>query len=120
MRPVDSVEEYQAAIPDTVDQDLVVRSKETDDADSLPARITPGYPQKMVGGMDMPPEVMKRIMGRKEVAGMRKGWQMAVKGLMTAIRVLPHDLYDRVVQGDPSIKPGEVFEETMRRVRAGG
>jgi len=68
----------------------------------------------------MPPQVMKQIMGRKEVAGMRKGWQMAVKGLMTAIRVLPHDLYDRVVQGDPSIRAGEIFEETMRRVRSKG
>ena len=118
MRPTQSVEEYQAAIPDTVDQDLVIKSKETDDANALPARLTPGYPQKMVGGMEMPHPAMKKIMGRKEVAGMRKGWQMGVKGLMTSIRVLPHDLYDRVVQGDPSIKPGEIFQETMRRVRA--
>lgn len=118
MRPGESVEQYQEAIPDTVDQDLEILSKETDDANSLPARVTPGYPQKMVGGMDMPPQVMKQIVGRKEVAGMRKGWQMAVKGLMTAIRVLPHDLYDRVMSGDPTIKPGEIFEETMRRVRS--
>ena len=104
MRPNQAVEEYQASIPDTVDQELVIETKETGDADTLPTHLTPGYPQKMPGGMSMPPEVMKKIMGRKEVAGMRKGWHMAVKGLMTAIRVLPHDLYDRVVQGDPSIR----------------
>lgn len=120
MRPGQSVEEYQASIPDSVDQDLVIETKESKDADSVPAHLTPGYPQKMPGGMDMPSEVMMKIMGRKEVAGMRKGWQMAVKGLMTSIRVLPHDLYDRVVQGDPSIKPGDIFQETMRRVRAKG
>jgi len=45
MRPVQSVEEYQASIPDSVDQDLVIETK--DDADALPARLTPGYPQKM-------------------------------------------------------------------------
>ena len=120
MRPGQTVEEYQASIPDSVDQDLVIETKESKDADNMPAHLTPGYPQKMPGGMDMPPEVMMKIMGRREVAGMRKGWQMAVKGLMTSIRVLPHDLYDRVVQGDPSIKPGEIFQETMRRVRAKG
>ena len=97
----------------------MVKAKETQDADSAPAQLTPGYPQKMVGGMTMPPDAMKRVIGRKEVAGMRKGWHKAVKGLMTAIRVLPHDLYDRVMSGDPSIKPGEIFEETMRRVRKG-
>ena len=68
--------------------------------------------------MKMADEVMMKIMRRKEVAGMRKGWMMAVKGLMTSIRVLPHDLYDRVTSGDPSIKPGEIFAETMKRVRA--
>ena len=72
----------------------------------------------MTGMMKMSKSSHHKILGRKEVAGMRKGWQMAVKGLMTAVRVLPHDLYDRVMQGDPSIQPGEIFQETMQRVQS--
>lgn len=117
MRPGQSVEEYQESIPDTVDQDGPIMSKESPDNNQVPAKLTPGYPQKMPGMMKMPPEVMKKIMMRKEVAGMRENWSMGLKGLMTAIRVLPHDLYDRVMSGDPSIKPGEIFAETMKRVR---
>ena len=116
MREGMSVEEYQAAIPDTVDQDMVITTKETADADNVPQKLTPGFPEYM--DMKMPDEVMMKLMKRKEVAGMRKGWMMGVKGLMTSIRVLPHDLYDRVTSGDPSIKPGEIFAETMKRVRA--
>ena len=39
---------------------------------------------------------------------------------MTAVWVLPHDLYDRVMSGDPNIKPGEIFNEIVRRVRDKG
>lgn len=58
---------------------------------------------------------MKKIMGRRETRGMRKGWQMGVKGLMTVLRVLPDDLYKKVMESDEPVKPGETFEEIVRR-----
>lgn len=77
---------------------------------------TPGYPQKMQG-MHMSPSAMKKIMGRRETRGMRKGWQMGVHGLMTVLRVLPDDLYKKVMESDEPVKPGETFDEIVRRVK---
>ena len=36
-------------------------------------------------------------------------------GLMTALRVLPDDLYRRVMESDEEIPRGTVFEEIVRR-----
>lgn len=117
MRPDVSVQDYQKSIPDTVDQDLVVHTEQSGDADPRPDHLTPGYPEKMI--MEpMKPEAMKKIMDRREVKGMHEDWHTGVKGLMTVVRVLPEDLFDRVMSGGSSIKPGEIFKETMRRVRA--
>ena len=82
-----------------------------------------GYPQVMLGmqgpsmvgmdmpGMDMPKkpapkanggmEDIDRIEGRREAFGMRSGWSMGVEGLSTIIRVLPPDLFDRIMGADP-------------------
>ena len=35
---------------------------------------------------------------------------MGVKGLMTVLRVLPEELYNRVMLSDEHIRPGEIFE----------
>lgn len=58
---------------------------------------------------------MRPVMSRREVMGMRRGWPTAVMGLMTVVRVLPDDLYDRVMNSDEPIAGGEVFEEIVRR-----
>lgn len=75
---------------------------------------TPGYPQKMQG-MNMSPAAMKKINGRRETRGMRKKWHMGVHGLMTVLRVLPDDLYKKVMESDEQVAPGSVFEEIVRR-----
>ncbi len=46
---------------------------------------------------------------------MRQGWSKGVKGLMTVLRVLPEDLYNRVMHSDEKIKPGEIFEAIVKR-----
>lgn len=48
-----------------------------------------------MGGMDD----MARVEGRKETRGMRPGWSMGVEGLTTVLRVLPPELYDKIMGG---------------------
>ena len=74
----------------------------------------PGYPQTMKG-MNMDGMMGERITGRRETLGMRGGWPMAIMGLMLAVRVLPDDLYNLVMETDEPVKPGSVFAEIVRR-----
>ncbi|MEX0715624.1 MAG: hypothetical protein WD066_03520 [Planctomycetaceae bacterium] len=74
----------------------------------------PGYPQ-MMQHQHMSPEQMQRIQGRREVQGMRKMWHMGVHGLMTVLRVLPEDLYARVMESDEPVASGAIFEEVVQR-----
>jgi len=91
--------------------------------DSLPApqdseiargNVPPGYPQKMQG-MHMSPDFMKKIWSIRELAGMRSNSPMSMMGLMTAMRVLPADLYHRVMETDEDIPQGDIFAEIVRR-----
>ena len=79
----------------------------------------PGYPQKMQGMM-MGSEFMEAIWNRREVKGMRATWPMSVHGLMTIFRVLPEDLYHRVMETDESIPKGAIFEEIVNRFGSPG
>src|SRR5262249_44828094 len=60
--------------------------------------------------MDMhgmhPAEHVKKIDGKLETRGMRRGWFAGVEALMTVLRVLPPDLYDKVVSGKGDVPPG--------------
>ncbi|QGJ68697.1 Multicopper oxidase with three cupredoxin domains [Planctomycetales bacterium 10988] len=76
--------------------------------------LTPGYPQKMKG-MSMSKDFMMKIWSRREVQGMREMWPMAVKGLMTVLRVLPEDLYNEVMHSEKEIPKGSVFQEIVKR-----
>ena len=71
------------------------------------ARKVPGYPQGM---MDMPIEMseskLKKLTGKRETRGMRRDWYTGVEGLMTVVRVLPPDLYEKVMSGEGEIPPG--------------
>ncbi len=49
---------------------------------------------------------MMRIHNRCEVKGMREEWSMGVKGLMTTVRVLPEDLFTKVMQTDDPVPAG--------------
>jgi manganese oxidase len=53
------------------------------------ARPAPGYPQDMF--MTMDEEVAK-----PETYGLREGWTGAMMGMMTLVRVLPPELYERI------------------------
>ena len=46
---------------------------------------------------------------------MRANYLMAVKGLMTVMRVLPDDLYHLVMKTDQPVEKGAVFSEIVRR-----
>jgi hypothetical protein len=46
---------------------------------------------------------------------MRHHWHAAVKGLMKVMRVLPEELYQRVMESDETIRPGEIFETITER-----
>ncbi|MFO0802660.1 MAG: copper oxidase [Gemmataceae bacterium] len=71
-----------------------------------PRYRVPGYPQDMMDMMAMhPPEHMKKL-NKPLTRGMRRNWFSGVEGLMTVLRVLPPDLYDKVMSGKGEIEPG--------------
>jgi len=74
----------------------------------------PGYPQVMKG-MHMPHETMMKLGARREVQGMRPMAMMSVHGLMTVLRVLPADLYEKVMQSDEKVPEGAIFDEIVKR-----
>lgn len=67
----------------------------------------PGYPQDMMEmhGM-MSPEDMKKVQ-TPLTRGLRNDWPMASQAMMTILRVLPENLYEKVVSGKGKIEPGE-------------
>lgn len=70
-------------------------------------RRVPGYPQGMMDmPMEMPEGKLRKLTGKRETRGMRRDWFTGVEGLMTVVRVLPPDLYERVMHGDGEIPPG--------------
>jgi hypothetical protein len=73
-----------------------------------------GYPQKMMG-MEMSHEQMKALWNRREVRGMRATYPMSVMGLMTVLRVLPEDLYQKVMEGEEDVEKGSIFREIVQR-----
>jgi hypothetical protein len=92
---------------------LATRPRARPDFATDPGWRTPGYPQRMQN-MFMTPQMMQRIMSRREVQGMRKDWHMGVHGLMTVVRVLPPDLYDLVMTGHKEVSPGSIFERIVK------
>jgi len=67
----------------------------------------PGWPQDMAEmnetawGQELP-----KITSRPETRGMRHNWYIAPAGMMTALRVLPDDLYEKVKAGRGTIPDG--------------
>ena len=55
-------------------------------------------------GHDVPEDDTRRL-AQREARGMRRDWSH-VKGLTTIVRVLPPDLYDKVMLGDEPLAPG--------------
>lgn len=61
----------------------------------------------------MPTKMMKLETGCREVRGMRKDWQTGVRGLITVLRVLPPELYGRVMSAEREVQPVEVFNRVV-------
>ena len=53
--------------------------------------LVPGYPQDMFMPMD-------EMFAKPETYGLRKGWSGGVMGMMTLVRVLPAELYDKIME----------------------
>jgi hypothetical protein len=65
----------------------------------------PGFPQSMAGMSMYSEKEIEKLNSSPPTRGLRKGWYGGVEGLMTMVRVLPSDLYDRVVSGE-KVPPG--------------
>jgi FtsP/CotA-like multicopper oxidase with cupredoxin domain len=94
------IDEYVSMMPDRPDPIDIL---------DQPQFKTPGYPQDMQG-MSMDMGAMMKEMDKREARGMRKGWTSGVHGLMTVLRVLPDELYDKVMNSNAEIAPGEIFD----------
>jgi FtsP/CotA-like multicopper oxidase with cupredoxin domain len=70
------------------------------------ARRVPGFPADMMDMMGMYSEAELKKINKPETRGMRRNWFAGVEALHTVVRVLPPDLYDKVVSGKGDIPPG--------------
>jgi manganese oxidase len=72
--------------------------------DDAAKKQVPGYPQ------DMWMDTSQWIPQKPEFYGLRPTWDRAMMGMMTLVRVLPPDLYDKIMQmkkSQPEGKPAE-------------
>jgi FtsP/CotA-like multicopper oxidase with cupredoxin domain len=68
----------------------------------------PGWPLDMMDmkEMEWSAEELAEIKGRRETFGMRRNWFIAPNAMMTVLRVLPEDLYEKVKAGRADIPDG--------------
>ncbi len=78
-----------------------------------PGYRVPGYPQDMMDMHGMYSEAQLRKLNKPETRGMRKMWYMGVEALHTIVRVLPAELYDKVVSGKGEVAPGASVPGSM-------
>lgn len=77
----------------------IIRKKKND-----PGFEVPGYPQ-MMSSAKWTKEDIHKLTSRRETQGMREGWFHGVKGLFTVLRVLPPELYDKVMLTNDPVPP---------------
>jgi FtsP/CotA-like multicopper oxidase with cupredoxin domain len=66
----------------------------------------PGFPADMMDMMGMQSPAAMRKLNKPETRGMRRDWFTGIEALMTVVRVLPAELYDKVVSGKGDVQPG--------------
>ena len=77
---------------------------------SKEANSVPGFPQDAF--MEGPAMAMDKMVEKPENYGLRPGWSGFMQGMMTFLRVLPPDMYDKVMalreqqKGKPEPMPG--------------
>jgi hypothetical protein len=70
------------------------------------ARKVPGYPADMMDMMGMYSESEIKKLNKPGTRGMRRNWFAGIEALHTIVRVLPPELYDKVVSGEGNVEPG--------------
>ena len=80
------------------------QAKEAGELD--PRYKVPGYPQMTGMHAMMSPEQIKKLNANPLTRGMAPNWFHHLQGLHAVVRVLPDDLYERVVSGKGEIAPG--------------
>ena len=70
------------------------------------AHRVPGYPQDMMDMHVMYSAEELRKINKPLTRGMRSDWYRGVEALMTVLRVLPDELYEKVVFGNGEVQPG--------------
>ncbi len=75
--------------------------KQNGEPDHSKMNMKPEAAQKPMAGHEgmKGMEGADRVEGRREAMGMRPGWSMAIEGLFTVLRVLPPELYDKIMGG---------------------
>jgi manganese oxidase len=71
-----------------------------------PGERVPGFPQDMMDMHGMMSAADLKKLNKPETRGMRPNWYAGVEALHTIVRVLPPDLYDKVVSGKGEVAPG--------------
>ena len=66
----------------------------------------PAYPQGAGMHAMMSKEEIEKLMSNPRTRGMAPQWYMGVKGLFTVVRVLPSDLYEKVISGKGHVLAG--------------
>ncbi len=74
--------------------------------DMSKGRKVPGYPADMMDMMGMYSESDIKKLNKPETRGMRRNWFAGIEALHTIVRVLPPELYDKVVSGEGDLEPG--------------
>jgi len=71
-----------------------------------PRYQVPGFPQETGMMAMMSKEEQAKVEKNPRTRGMRPMWHMEVMGMFTVVRVLPPDIYDKVISGKGDIPPG--------------
>jgi FtsP/CotA-like multicopper oxidase with cupredoxin domain len=71
-----------------------------------PGERVPGFPQDMMDMHGTMSEADLKKVNKPETRGMRGNWYAGVEALHTIVRVLPSELYDKVVSGKGELAPG--------------
>lgn len=71
-----------------------------------PGARVPGFPADMMDMMGVVSEAELKKLTKPETRGMRRNWFAGVEALHTIVRVLPPELYDKVVSGKGEVPPG--------------
>lgn len=71
------------------------------------AFAVPGFPQDMMEMHGMASQAELKKIETPLTRGMRRDWPSSTQAMMSILRVLPDELYDKVISGKGNVEPGE-------------